>query len=135
GCDICQDVCPWNRKAPKTTEPAFEPRADLFNPDLEEMATLTIEEFREKFKDNSVKRTKYRGFLRNVAVAMGNSDDPKFLPVLQELASSEDELIADHAIWALEKLKRLQGTTKPSRYREDNMTETVNLSYITEAGS
>ncbi|MFQ5637820.1 MAG: tRNA epoxyqueuosine(34) reductase QueG [bacterium] len=105
GCDICQDVCPWNRKAPKTEESALQPRDGLFNPDLNEMAGLTLDGFREKFRKSPVKRSKHPGFLRNVAVAMGNSRDSKFLPVLQELADDSDPMVAEHARWAINNIK------------------------------
>ncbi len=70
GCDICQDVCPWNRRAAATSDPAFAPRA--FAPQLEELAAVTEDEFRAMFRGTPVMRAKYAGFLRNVAVAMGN---------------------------------------------------------------
>lgn len=104
GCDICQDVCPWNRKPPKTTEPAFQPRPGLFNPELETLANLSPEAFRETFRSSPIKRTKRRGLLRNVAVAMGNSGDPKFFPVLNDLVEREEPLVAEHARWAMEKI-------------------------------
>ncbi len=112
GCDICQDVCPWNRDASKTNEMSLAPRPGLLNPALEEMATMTIEEFREKFSKSAVKRTKHRGFIRNVAVAMGNSGSVKFLPLLDELSNDEDELIASHAAWALDKIRSRQESTQ-----------------------
>lgn len=105
GCDICQDVCPWNRKAPVTDEPAFQPRAGFLNPGLQELAQLSEEEFRERFRKSPIKRSKYRGMLRNVAVAMGNSGKTEFLPVLKDLAKNEEPLIAEHAQWALKKIK------------------------------
>ncbi len=104
GCDICQDVCPWNRESPKTREPAFQPQAGLFNPELETLANLSPEAFRETFRSSPIKRTKRRGLLRNVAVAMGNSGDPKFFPVLNDLVEREEPLVAEHAKWAMEKL-------------------------------
>jgi epoxyqueuosine reductase len=70
GCDICQDVCPWNREAPVTDEAAFEARA--FAPELETLAAMTEEEFRERFRDSPVRRAKYAGFERNVAAARAN---------------------------------------------------------------
>jgi epoxyqueuosine reductase len=70
GCDICQDVCPWNRRAPVTEEPAFAPRH--FAPPLERMATLTEEQFREMFRGTPVTRARYAGFQRNVAIALAN---------------------------------------------------------------
>jgi epoxyqueuosine reductase len=102
GCDICQDVCPWNRRAAVTTDDGFAPRE--FAPELEKLAGIGEEEFRNMFRHSPVSRAKYRGFLRNVAVAMGNSGLPKFREPLEKLAASEEPLIAEHARWALEQL-------------------------------
>ncbi len=106
GCDICQDVCPWNRRAPATTEEAFQPRPGLFHPPLEELARITEEQFQELFRSSPIRRAKYRGFLRNVCLAMGNSGDSKFIPELARLSDHADPLIREHATWAL---TRLQG--------------------------
>lgn len=103
GCDICQDVCPWNRRSPRTNEPGFQPRE--FAPPLDRLAALTEAEFRALFRDTPINRAKYRGFLRNVAVAMGNSGQPRFREPLERLASSSDQIIAEHASWALRQLK------------------------------
>ena len=108
GCDICQDVCPWNRRAAVTEEPVFQPREGLLNPDLDEIAGLSIEEFREKFRKSPIKRAKYAGFLRNVAVAMGNSSDSKFLPVLEELSEHQESLVKEHAKWAIEQIQGIE---------------------------
>lgn len=102
GCDICQDVCPWNSRATRTNEPNFHPRE--FAPGLERMAGITETEFKEMFRDTPVTRAKYRGFLRNVAVAMGNSGLEKFREPLKKLAASEDPLVSEHAEWALQAL-------------------------------
>ena len=102
GCDICQDVCPWNRRAAETGEPDFHPRE--FAPGLERMAGITETEFRDMFRNSPVSRAKYRGFLRNVAVAMGNAGLAKFREPLTKLAASEDALVAEHAQWALRQL-------------------------------
>lgn len=99
GCDICQDVCPWNRKAPVTAEPAFRPR--VFAPPLEAMAALEEAEFRAMFRGTPVTRAKHRGFLRNVAVAMGNAGLAKFRAPLERLAGHPDPLVSEHAQWAL----------------------------------
>ena len=106
GCDICQDVCPWNRRAPVTTLSDFRARPGLVNPDLEWLARMSIEEFREVFRGSPVKRTKLGGLRRNVVVAMGNSGDRRFLPILQQLGTDEDAVIAEHAHWAIEQLLR-----------------------------
>ena len=103
GCDICQDVCPWNRRAPITTESAFQPRE--WTPPLEKLADLTKEEFQKMFQGSAIARPRYSGFLRNVAIAMGNAGEERFRPPLQRLANSEDEAVATHARWALEQLR------------------------------
>jgi epoxyqueuosine reductase len=103
GCDICQDVCPWNRRARQTHEIAFNARE--FAPPLERMATLDEAGFRTLFRGTPVRRAKYSGFLRNVAAAMGNSGLEKFRPPLEKLADSTDALIAEHARWALQELQ------------------------------
>ena len=103
GCDICQDVCPWNRRAAITEEPQFAPRHRA--PELDKLAALTEEEFRKMFRGTPVSRAKYAGFLRNVATAMGNSGNPQMLGPLEKLAGSEIGVVAEHARWGIEKLK------------------------------
>ncbi len=106
GCDICQDVCPWNspRRAAVTQEEVFAPRE--FAPPLGRMAALTAEEFRNIFRSTPVSRAKYSGFLRNVAIAMGNSGCGDFEVPLRKLAAAEDAVVAEHALWALTQLSR-----------------------------
>ncbi len=107
GCDICQDVCPWNRspnKAQPAAAPEFQARAELVNPALDWLAALSPEDFRAAFRHSPVKRAKYSGLRRNVAVAMGNSGNPQFIPRLQALASDPDKTVAEHARWALTQL-------------------------------
>ena len=103
GCDICQDVCPWNRKASSTNELAFAPK--LLAPPLEAMAHLSEAEFQAMFRDSPVNRARYSGFLRNVAIAMGNSGNPRMLEPLAHLAASADHLVAEHAKWAIGQLR------------------------------
>jgi epoxyqueuosine reductase len=102
GCDICQDVCPWNRRAPLTEQAPFAPRQ--FAPPLEDLSRLTEAEFRRMFHATPVSRARYSGFLRNVAVAMGNQRNPRFRDALTRMAASPDPLVAQHAQWALEQL-------------------------------
>lgn len=104
GCDICQDVCPWNRRAPATTAAEFQPREGLVNPALDWLANMTPDQFREAFRGSPIRRTKLTGLRRNAAIAMGNSGEKKFIPVLETLSASEDAVIAKHACWALAKL-------------------------------
>ena len=103
GCDICQAVCPWNRRAPVTGVAAFHP--SQVAPPLERLAALSEAEFRELFGGTPVWRARYAGFLRNVAVAMGNRALPQFRPALEKLAASAGPMVAEHARWALGKLR------------------------------
>ena len=102
GCDICQDVCPWNRRAPVTAEAAFAPRE--FAPRLDRLAAIEEDEFRVLFRGTPVTRARYSGFLRNVAVAMGARCREEFRAPLEKLAESSDQLVAEHARWALAQL-------------------------------
>jgi epoxyqueuosine reductase len=139
GCDICQDVCPWNRRAPATPKEEFHPRTfravgsplledtpaeniesltqqetpesqeeSFFLPRLEWLAAMDEAEFRRICRGSAIKRTKWRGFVRNACIALGNSDLPSGTPsherikeLLQDLSSSEDAVIAESALWAL----------------------------------
>jgi epoxyqueuosine reductase len=104
GCDICQDVCPWNRKAPISANPALQPDPELINPELSSLAQINAAEFRRRFRGSPIARTKYSGFLRNVAIAMGNSGNREFIPELERLAETEDEVVAEHARSAIQNL-------------------------------
>jgi epoxyqueuosine reductase len=103
GCDICQDVCPWNRKAPATSATEFQPREGLVNPALDWLAEMGADEFREKFRGSPIHRTKRTGLRRNAVIAMGNSGDQALLPVLKRLAADEDAVVAESANWAIER--------------------------------
>jgi epoxyqueuosine reductase len=104
GCDICQDVCPWNRKAPATNAAEFQPRPELVNPALDWLAEMSAEEFRSTFLGSPVRRAKRAGLRRNAVIAMGNSGDQNFLPLLEKLAADEDEVVSESAAWAIQKL-------------------------------
>jgi len=106
GCDICQDVCPWNRKAPVTANPDFQPDQSLVNPDLAKLARISQQEFRQRFRGSPISRAKHAGFLRNVAVAMGNSGRKEYVADLERLATNEDPVIAEHARWAIGRLNQ-----------------------------
>src|SRR5580700_1509742 len=120
GCDICQDVCPWNRKSPVTQLVAFQPRrieaqsengATLLAPELEWLAALSQEEFSRIFRGSAVKRAKWRGLVRNACVALGNSciarqseAHTRVVALLERLVAADDSLLAEHARWALQRL-------------------------------
>jgi epoxyqueuosine reductase len=107
GCDICQDVCPWNQKAARPEAAALDlTRSELINPALRWLADLSPEEFNRQFRGSPIKRTKRSGLLRNVAIAIGNSGEPKFLPQLKDWADAEadDPVFAEAAAWAIKRL-------------------------------
>ena len=104
GCDICQDVCPWNRKAPVTSAPEFEPREGLVNPALEWLAEMQVEEFRQVFRGSPVRRAKLSGLRRNAVIAMANSGNRKFAATLRRLCEDSDPVVAECARWAIAEL-------------------------------
>jgi epoxyqueuosine reductase len=117
GCDICQEVCPYNREAPVTAIADFEPRRfsagkSLFEPRLEWLAGLSEAEFREKFRGSAMKRTKWRGLVRNACIALGNAkfergsaEQSRVLELLGRLAESSESVIAESARWALSRIQ------------------------------
>jgi epoxyqueuosine reductase len=122
GCDICQDVCPWNRKSPRTELPEFKPRAfaglrgapdeTLFLPELLRIANLTQEQFRETFRGSPVKRTKWQGLVRNACIALGNQgaeqvseSHREITQALRSLSECSEPVIAESAGWALSRIQ------------------------------
>ena len=101
GCDICQDVCPVNRKASGSLEPAFRQRHDFGAPALIPLLDLDDEGFRERFRKSPIKRAKRVGLQRNVCVALGNIGDATAVPALARAMRSPDALVREHAAWAL----------------------------------
>lgn len=104
GCDDCQDVCPWNRFATPTSEPDFHPDVGNLFPRLVEWMRMTRDEFKHRFKHSPIKRAKYAGFLRNVAVALGNSHSEEAVPALTQALSHPEPLVRQHAAWALNEI-------------------------------
>jgi epoxyqueuosine reductase len=103
GCDICQMVCPWNRFA-DDGDSAFEVTRPVHF--LTEELALTPQEFNQRFKGSPIKRAKRRGYLRNVAVALGNTGDRIALPVLQQALNDAEPMVREHAKWAIEKIEQ-----------------------------
>ncbi len=103
GCDICQDVCPYNLKDTAVpAEAAYHPRDGLHAPELLPLLDLTEAEFRRRFRGSPITRAKRRGFLRNVCVALGNLGDARGVPALaRALRDDPDALVRAHAAWAL----------------------------------
>jgi epoxyqueuosine reductase len=102
GCDICQQVCPWNQRfAEPDGDPAFAPWPSVPQPNIVNEISLTAQEFNLKFKGSPVKRAKRRGYLRNVAIALGNSGDAQAVPALVKALNDGEPLVRGHAAWAL----------------------------------
>ena len=101
GCDDCQEVCPWNRFAVPSPEPAFQPRGDSLVPELVPLAAITKAEFEIRFRNSAVLRAKRDGFVRNVVVALGNSRRPEAVPALTRALGDDSALVRGHAAWAL----------------------------------
>jgi epoxyqueuosine reductase len=105
GCDVCQEVCPWNRKAPAGNERALRPRPDLEVLDLTELMTLSEEAFRRRFRGTALFRTRRMGLLRNAALILGNRGDPAALPALERALDDLEPVIRDAAAWAINRIK------------------------------
>jgi epoxyqueuosine reductase len=112
GCDICQDVCPWNAKSLRTpiaADPDFEPRPELVNPALEWLGSLDEQSFEQQFNGSPVRRAGFTGLRRNIAIAMGNSGQNRFAPLLDKWAAAADEGLRSAARWALERVRNKEG--------------------------
>jgi epoxyqueuosine reductase len=108
GCDICQDVCPWNRKAPVVAEDSpFQPKDGLYWPALDRLLELDGEGWRSLIRGTAMKRAKVKGLLRNLMVVVGNSGVREFLPKLERFLSHENEHVRAHARWAVERLRKM----------------------------
>ncbi len=109
GCDDCLEACPWNRFAQAAHENAFVKRAAIEQMQLRDFLALSEEQFRQLFRRSPIKRTKRRGFLRNVCVALGNVGGPADLPALEEAAEDPEPLISEHAEWAIIQIRKRHG--------------------------
>jgi epoxyqueuosine reductase len=105
GCDVCQDVCPWNRKAPLGREAALQPRPDFAAVDAVELVGISDEEFRRQFRGTALWRTKRQGLARNAAIVLGNTGDQRALPALERAMRDADPVVQDAARWAIEQIE------------------------------
>ena len=122
GCDICQDVCPWNRRAPISSMAEFQPRVfgegvesgvtSLFRPSLTALAALSEDAYKAAFRGNAIKRTKHRGIVRNACIALGNAAFERdceahrqAVAILKQLSTSNDPVISESALWALSRIQ------------------------------
>lgn len=106
GCDVCQDVCPWNRKVPTVAEPELMPRAESSPLDLIGLFDLDDDAFRRRFRKTPLWRAKRRGLLRNAAIVLGNQRAQKATTALTKGAADEDLLIAEACRWALDQINK-----------------------------
>jgi epoxyqueuosine reductase len=105
GCDICQDVCPWNRPANRTHSPGLPSRPDLAAIDPLKLLAMSREEFRTTFRGTSLNRAKWHGLLRNAAIVLGNRGDRQALPALRAASEGDDPVIREAAIWAIARIE------------------------------
>ena len=122
GCDICQDVCPWNKDIPVSLESGFKPRTENYNADLTELMMLDQTTFSKRFRKSPVKRTKRRGLLRNVAVALGNWAHPDAIPALGIGLRDIEPVVRSHSAWALGRInnERAKNELKSAMLIEKN---------------
>lgn len=130
GCDICQQVCPWNKKfAPATGDVAFSPRPSFPTPILRQELGMSQDEFSRKFKGSPIKRARRRGYLRNVAVALGNSQDANAVgDLIKTLLNEPESLVREHCAWALGEI----GGKEARLGLENAMLQETNLDVLQE---
>lgn len=132
GCDVCQDVCPWNRKAPISGEPAFQP-VETFTPvDACELLTLDEAAFQERFQSTPMSRARRAGLLRNAAIVLGNRGDESAVPALLGVLNDEEPLIRGAAAWALGRLGA-PTTVETLQARLETETETDVIEELKQA--
>jgi epoxyqueuosine reductase len=105
GCDICQEVCPWNRKAPVTTEPAFQANPNLTTLDAMALMSLTEAEFQSRFRHTALSRPGRVGLARNAAIVAANAGDAIAIPALAPALEGADSVVRETAAWALQRLE------------------------------
>ena len=128
GCDICQDVCPWNQKAQSLKLPTRRssseanedmlPRQQLINPALDWLASMDAAEFKRWFKGSPIERTRRKRLQRNVAIAMGNSGEQRFAAQLGAWAASDDPVLAGAAAWAIQRIQNIEAERKQAEIGE-----------------
>ncbi|MCS5545794.1 MAG: tRNA epoxyqueuosine(34) reductase QueG [SAR324 cluster bacterium] len=122
GCDICQDVCPWNKDAPESVEPGFKPRTENYAADLTDLMKLDQAAFSKRFRKSPLKRTRRRGLLRNVAVALGNWAHVDAIPALRIGLHDIEPVVRSHSAWALGRInnERARNELKSAKKSEKN---------------
>lgn len=111
GCDLCQQVCPWNRFTAPAGDPSLQPGAGAVPTDLVATLTLSPQSFNRQFKRSPIQRAKRRGLLRNAAVALGNTGDATALPALARAGEDSEPLVREHAKWAIQQIRNRESKT------------------------
>ncbi len=122
GCDICQNVCPWNKESAKSNEKGLYPLPENISPELAKLMNMDANDFNNRFKNSPIKRTKRRGLLRNVAVALGNWANPAAIPALSKGLHDEESLVRSHSAWAMGRIldKKAKKKLEEAKELEDN---------------
>jgi epoxyqueuosine reductase len=121
GCDICQEVCPWNSKAPASAEAALRPHPDLVNIDAAELLSLSDEAFRRRFRGTALTRAGRAGLLRNAAIVLGNRGDPAALPALRNALADPEQVVSEAAQWAIDQIiRQVPDQLLPDQFRQDS---------------
>jgi epoxyqueuosine reductase len=120
GCDVCQEVCPWNRKAPPADEASLRPSPESNPIDLASLFYLVDAAFRARFRATPLWRPKRRGLLRNAAIVLGNRPTPAALPALMHGLDDLEPLVREACAWALERYG-LPGTKEEDECRNSNV--------------
>jgi epoxyqueuosine reductase len=114
GCDMCQEVCPWNRKAPTADETVILPNPDLASLDPAELLILSADDFRRRFQGTALTRAKRAGLLRNAAVVLGNRGDASALPALHRALADPEPVVREAAQWAVERIRSRSSPAGPA---------------------
>ena len=137
GCDICQEVCPVNRKAIPSRQPDFQKRHDFDAPELIPLLALDDDDFRERFNGSPIRRAKRTGLQRNVCVALGNIGDPTAVPALTRALQGQDAMVRSHAAWALGRIggpEAVDALTRALRSEDDAEVRSEVESALADAG-
>ena len=125
GCDICQEVCPWNLEAPQSEEKNLFPRPENIAPKLVDLMNLDQQAFLKRFRNSPIKRAKRRGFLRNVAIALGNWGNVRAIPALSLGLEDEEILVRMHSAWALGQINDPEAEAKLEKARKSEKNPEV----------
>ena len=129
GCDACLEVCPWNRYAKEAKKILLHGRAEGAGLTLKALLSLTKDDFKRLYKKTPIERLKYRGLLRNVCIAAGNSNDESLVDYLTPLLTHEAVIVRAHAVWAIKQLLKTKGAAYLAPYASSEVDPDVLAEY------